>query len=88
MFLEICKIHMKTPVLEPLFLKRDSSTGVFLWVLRISKNAFVYIIPADGCFIRVHDIIILYSCSTYYSCKKYNQPLIRKKWNKYFKLRN
>ena len=32
--------------------------------------------------------IVIYSYSTYYCCKKCNQLLIRKKWNKYFKLRN
>ena len=47
--LKFCKIHRKTPALESLnlILKRDSSTGVFLWILRKFSEYLFYWTPGQ-----------------------------------------
>ena len=80
-FVKFTEKHLR----QSLFLKNETLAQVFS--CEFVRTLF-YRIPPDDCFLRVRDIIIIFSYSTYYSCKKYNQPLIRKKWNKYFKLRN
>ena len=36
-----------------LYLKRDSGTGVFLWILRNFQEHFFYRTPLDGCFWKI-----------------------------------
>ena len=49
-FLEIHKIHRKTPVPESLFYKIDSSTGVSLWILWNFLEYLHWYNTSGGCF--------------------------------------
>ena len=59
--INFCKIHRETPVLKSLFnkvaglrpatsWKRDSDTGVFLWILRNFLEHLFWSISANDCF--------------------------------------
>ena len=63
-FLKLCKIHVKTSLWKLLFdnvsglkawnlkrdsLKRDSGTGIFLWIFCNSSKNLIYITPPDDC---------------------------------------
>ena len=45
------------------YLKRDSDTGFFLWILENFWEQLFYKTPTEDCFWRIRDIIIIYSFS-------------------------